>query len=613
MMRSVRPTPGRLEHAGAARDAWGLAVVLALALAVSWVIFERVIRVGDLLGWDEAHHSLWGLLIADDLVHGRFVSILVDTNRQVYWPPLHAWYLALLFIVFGPSTVLARSSSLLAFVATAAVMYFTARRLTGSAGPGRTAVAGVVASACLIASGGVQSMASLAMLELPGLFWLAVSFWLYLRCRSASASERSPHILLGLAVLATYLTRTSYGVLIALALTIAFLVDGRWLSRRRDAALGADEAQLAFQRRGQLLTGLALGVPLAAWLAYPGKIGYTLTSLINTPYGPERFSVEGLLFFPRATLWLAGSWPLLVLWMLALVLTLRPRVLAANAGLRLVVVFLALQMLFAELAVTKAERYILPLALGLSLLAGFWAGRWWIWLEEGRFLSLRPRLSSLAGSFVAAGVALLLAWQVYGVEPSAVGRGNARRWGPLLDHLAADLRRNGPCLLVGDTDLLESPAGIDWYLASAGLLPMEGAGALATPADVYSVHSLPRRLYTLVPDSLRRQVDRWPGSAGTYTAYVGLPEGAPEPVRFSPSNFGERVAVLLVRHPIDRVLVILSDGSSLTPELVTDSLRRLGFTPTATSAQIPGARANTTEFRAIRRVAPEPAFDNAQG
>src|SRR5258705_13654001 len=114
---SVRPTHGRLAHAGAARDAWGLAVVLALALAVSWVIFERVIRVGDLPGWDEACHCLWGLLIADDLVHARFVGILVDTSRQVYWPPLHSWYLALAFIVFGPSTVLARSSSLLAFVA----------------------------------------------------------------------------------------------------------------------------------------------------------------------------------------------------------------------------------------------------------------------------------------------------------------------------------------------------------------------------------------------------------------------------------------------------------------------------------------------------------------
>ena len=228
---SVRPAPGRLEHAGAAREAWGLAVVLALALAVSWVIFERVIRVGDLLAWDEAFHSLWGLLIADDLLHARFVSILVDTNRQVYWPPLHSWYLALLFVVFGPSTVLARSSSLL--VRATAVMVTSRARPHGERRPGAFRSAGSVASACLIASGGVRSMASVAMLELPALFWLAVSFWLYLRCRSMGASERWPPILLGLAVLATYLTRTSYGVLIALALTVASLVDGRWLSRRR--------------------------------------------------------------------------------------------------------------------------------------------------------------------------------------------------------------------------------------------------------------------------------------------------------------------------------------------------------------------------------------------
>ena len=448
-------------------------------------------------------------------------------------------------------------------------------------------------------------MASAAMEELPALFWLALSFWLYLRCRSTGASERWPPILLGLAVLATYLTRTSYGVLIALALTVASLVDGRWLSRRRSAAPSDDEAQLASRRHGQLLTALALVVPLAAWLAYPRKISSTFIALINTPHGPERFSVEGLLFYPRAMLWLAGSWPLLVIWLLALVLTLRPRVLMSNAGLRLVVVFLALQILFAELAVNKAERYILPLALGLSLLAGFWAGRCWIWLEEGRFLSRLPRLPSLARWVVAAGVAVLLAWQVYGVEVSRKGRGNELRWGPLLEHLVADLRQNGPSLLVMGTDLGVSVAGIDWHLAAAGLLPMEGAGALATSDDLYSVHSRPGRLRTLLPDSLRGQVDRWPGSAGTYTAYVGLPIGAPESVTFSPSNFGERVAALLVRHPMDRVLVILADGSSLTPELVTDDLSRLGFAPTASSpAQIPGARASATELRAIPRVAP---------
>jgi hypothetical protein len=126
-----------------------------------------------------------------------------------------------------------------------------------------------------------------------------------------------------------------------------------------------------------------------------------------------------------------------------------------------------------------------------------------------------------------------------------------------------------------------------------------------TSDDLHSVHSRPGRLRTLLPDSLRGQVDRWPGSAGTYTAYVGLPVGAPESVTFSPSYFSERVAALLVRHPMDRVLVILPNGSSLTPELVTDDLRRLGFAPTASSpAQIDGARASATELKAIPGVAP---------
>jgi MFS family permease len=90
--------------------------------------------------------------------------------------------------------------------------------------------------------------------------------------------------------------------------------------------------------------------------------------------------------------------------------------------------------------------------------------------------------------------------------------------------------------------------------------------------------------------------------------YVNLPFGAGESVKFSPTNFGERVAALLVRHPIDRVLVILRDGSSLTRELVTDHLRRLGFEPTASSArQIDEAGTSVVEFKATRPVAARPS------
>ncbi|MGH2362271.1 MAG: hypothetical protein ACRDGM_17240, partial [bacterium] len=87
----------------------------------------------------------------------------------------------------------------------------------------------------------------------------------------------------------------------------------------------------------------------------------------------------------------------------------------------------------------------------------------------------------------------------------------------------------------------------------------------------------------------------------TYTAYVGMPSGSPESVMFSASNFGERVAALLTRHPVDRVLVVVRDGSALTPQLVTGRLRDLGFAPTATPPrQIPEARTSVIEFKAIQ-------------
>src|SRR5207244_2497093 len=109
----------------------------------------------------------------------------------------------------------------------------------------------------------------MVMLEISGLFWLAVSFWLYARCCLATTSStRSSYALLGLAVFVTYLTRSSYGILFALALAVAFLFDGRWLSPRsscRGRGNDPEERNLSARRRGQLWTALALGVPLALW------------------------------------------------------------------------------------------------------------------------------------------------------------------------------------------------------------------------------------------------------------------------------------------------------------------------------------------------------------
>jgi len=63
-----------------------------------------LIALGGTLGWDESAHALYGLLIAHDLSQHDWISLLYDTYRQVYWPPLYSWLAGLLFLFTGRTT-----------------------------------------------------------------------------------------------------------------------------------------------------------------------------------------------------------------------------------------------------------------------------------------------------------------------------------------------------------------------------------------------------------------------------------------------------------------------------------------------------------------------------
>ena len=103
-----------------------------------WLVFLSVCIVSLLIGllvyvqlllprgpflWDEAAHGMKGLLIAHDLQTGNLFAFLLDSYRQVLYPPLHSWALSLFFLVLGPSVVTAAAVSLVCFVATSIMLY----------------------------------------------------------------------------------------------------------------------------------------------------------------------------------------------------------------------------------------------------------------------------------------------------------------------------------------------------------------------------------------------------------------------------------------------------------------------------------------------------------
>jgi len=536
----------------------GWTLVLSGAIATSVLLFVRRVRPDPAFAWDEAYHALYGALIADELRRAQWLSVAYDSFLAVYWPPLHSWYLAWLFLLFGTSRAVARAGSLAALVGAAAVAYAAGRRLAAPAGRDRPTestrtLAGLIAAGGILAAGGVLVMAPQAMLELPALFCLLVGCALYMRMSEGHARDPA-WIGLGLSVFATYLTKSNYGVVLALALLCAFALDGGWL------AAGPVPDALRATRRGQLLVLATVCGLLILWFAYPTKIVGTLRSLINEPRGPSPASVAGLFFYPIDLLWLAGSWPMLMCWLLGLAVTFRRAPLRDDPRLRFLTIVLAVQFMLGEVSQTKLDRHILPMAPAFALLCAAWAGRAWV------------ALGSRWGR-ISMGAALLavLAWHVCRVAPALTpaGRGDPVReltWSAAF----AALRDGHPVLVLGGNDGVTAPAALDWWLILDASMPLSGAGSLFQKALPVPALGRPWRR------------DRWPGP-GVCTMYAGLPLGAPAEAVLAPGTYREQVGGLLARHPVDAIVVLprMDRGPfpALTSKFVTDTLAELGFVP----------------------------------
>ena len=152
----------------------------------------------------------------------------------------------------------------------------------------------------------------------------------------------------------------------------------------------------------------------------------------------------------------------------------------------------------------------------------------------------------------------------------------------------APLRDGRPTLVLG-SNRITAPAALDWWLILDASMPLSGAGSLFQTASPVPALGRPWRR------------DRWPG-AGACTMYAGLPLGAPAHEVLARDTYGEQVARLLARHPIDAIVVVFAEGPGVSPGLtskfVIDTLRELGFVPTE------GSHVATGEALAFRRVRP---------
>ena len=257
---------------------WLAAFGIACTSQAAWV-GATVLRAKTAMRWDPSQHSMWGWAIWSDITTGNWLTFLYDSYRQVYWPPLHSWAMAAAMLVFGPSIFTVGLVSLVAYVATGVLLAVLARR----AQPGYGGLAAAVTLGLWLTAGNVVNrFATEAYTEMPAIAVTGVA--LLLLSRAFERGTRSAWLWAGGAAMATYLTKTDYGIILMLATLAGTLLAARAGSQREPLR--------------KLLPWAAVIAMLAAlWFAYPAKITTTIAAVVlNRSQGPPPLSLAGLTY-----------------------------------------------------------------------------------------------------------------------------------------------------------------------------------------------------------------------------------------------------------------------------------------------------------------------------
>lgn len=433
-------------------------LVVAASLAVGGLVFVDLVLAHRPPGWDEAAHALQGALIAHDIREGDLLSLLFDTYRQIYWPPLHSWLIGIPFLVTGPDLEVARSVSVVAFVLLAPTLFLVARTIE----PAHDSLAGSLTAGLVLTCPGIVALAAAAMLELPALLALGCTMLVYCRLARDPTVRPEGHALLGVCTVLTYLVKTNFGVLLVICIVLAKLIAVGFRPR-------------ALLTRQNLFAVIPLVVFCAIWFADPRRLVSTWDSLVNSPWGGEEATgFEGLLFFPRSIVELSGAASLLLLG--GLVLTWKAR---RDPAIAFLLVLALTQFVIGEFHHTKLDRHIVPMLPPMFVLTGVAGARLWDWLLARGMANRRMAAAFLAGL----AVLQVASMGVHDRTPvvQAVLPHAARHGAEVLRYVSTQVREQAPALVLDTTMSWPHPHVVDWHLVSSGVLPVTAAGSAMEP------------------------------------------------------------------------------------------------------------------------------------
>jgi len=230
-------------------------------------IYKDIVVLRNTLNYDEAFHSLKGLLIADDLQNGDLVSLLYDSYRQVYFPPLYSLLTGVTFLILPPNTVTSVVFSLVMFLLTAVVIYIAAVKLDDRGGDWIAIIAAVL----FLTSPVLIKYASQAMIEIAGLFTLTLTLLIYF-IRTKRLESLLLSFLFGLGIVVTYFMKSNYGILLMIVTLITQLLEVKFRPKRL----------LTHQNFYFILPFI---IAFVIWFAYPPKFISTWNAMVNYAQG----------------------------------------------------------------------------------------------------------------------------------------------------------------------------------------------------------------------------------------------------------------------------------------------------------------------------------------
>ncbi len=277
----------------------GFVLLLLVILLVGGMIFTNRILAADAFNREEASHALYALWIQRDMQTEDWEAFWYDTQRQMVWPFLHSWVLAVFFLVFGAGYDSARLLSFLFFLFSLVLVYLISNRMSERDGPkiGLLAVILALTSPLLLRYAVQNTLESMGALLFLG------AAYVYMVCeeRKLTLFYVLLAFLIGLSVYTNYLY--AYLLLPAfLVVTLAklgpLLVDAVKLSRKGEGA-AIPFIWWAYKKLIALIVLLTLA---AGWFSFSfsRKILLLLGSIFKFSGGVEaKGAWQSLVYYPR--------------------------------------------------------------------------------------------------------------------------------------------------------------------------------------------------------------------------------------------------------------------------------------------------------------------------